>query len=270
MTKPGKQCNHSTRIQLLGLLFSTLIVSAVTARTEAAAFGWGTPGLEAAASASIKVVTKQKKGVYKVEVECPHFDDQTRVGRYANDEANYNADGSLHLALQQIDPYGDARADGTQKFDTQKVKISLNTKELVSYFTTEEASNFGHQMMVFCYSYGMVEGSVRKLSINDIFTEGSDWKAKLARPFISRLKSSPNAKELMSSTFSQDEKECFEDWSRRSEFVLSKSGIECVLGARQNKSGNFEPSVLSISFSEIQGIDKKGPLKPLFNSANKN
>lgn len=223
-----------------------------------------TAGLAASgAQVSTKTVTlkKARAGYYSIKVQYPAFAGSSAVAKKANAELARLA--RTRFAGYQKDAKDALTGVGKPTFPYDFMftpTVSVAKPDIISvYFTEFSFTGGAHPNTVFAAaSFGLVNGTAKKLNLADLFKPGVDARQVAAEQVYDRLKSKPGAVWVKEGTITAKSPELTRT------FAISAAGLTFLIPPYDVGPYSSGPFVVKIPFSAFGSkLAPAGPLKPL-------
>ena len=212
---------------------------------------------------TIRHLARSHKGYWEATAAYPVFSGSSAVVRLANERLSSAARHSVSGFRKECEDMFREEKTGKPELPYGRdwtVTVSLARPNLISvYFETYEMTGGAHPNHGFAtYTFGLVGGVARQLTLKDLFVSG---QADGARKVVSDL-ITPILKERQAGWVDNgDLKEI--DAPRAENFVVTPSAITFLFepySVGSYAEGNY---VVKLPFSTIKGLDFRGPLSGL-------
>lgn len=138
-----------------------------------------------------------------------------------------------------------------------EVNVTYNSSRLVSGTVMRfEYTGGAHPNTTYqCYSWGMVDGAVKRLRLHDLFKANSKPHDQVAAIVFGKLVKNPQATYVQDGTVRGFTKAQYD------QFVVRKDGLEFVFSPYEMGPYASGTITCKVKWSELPALDKTGPLR---------
>ncbi len=206
-----------------------------------------------------KDVHEVKDGYWDAKASYPVFAIHSPVLEYGSAQLEAHAHNLIAGFLKDAPGYLVNNAKPTDPFALDSsFTISYSSKDLLSLnlSTYEDVGGAHPNTELETYNFGVVHGKAKKLGIQDLFRPGVK-----AGPFMNKLLMKALRRKHLS--FIDDGMIKSLTAPDLDSFVLTPKGLDYMFSAYEVASYAEGPQFVHVSFSQIPGLDRSGPLKGL-------